>query len=253
MTDRAKILQQLIDLSRELGRPESDLAILAEGNTSARLSDDTFLVKASGVNLGTIDETGLVECRFGPLLALLSGALPDDSQVAQALMDSRVDSSAKRPSVEAMFHAQLLKLPGINFVGHTHPIAVNAILCSAHVEAFATHRRFPDEIVCCGTRSAVVPYVDPGVPLAREIESAAAQFIQDDGTAPKVILLKNHGLIAPAASTSGVLAATLMAQKAARIFLGAQSIGGATAMPTSHVGRIANRPDEHYRQRQLKM
>ena len=43
------ILSQLVELSRELGRPEYDLAIAGEGNTSARESADTFWVKASGI------------------------------------------------------------------------------------------------------------------------------------------------------------------------------------------------------------
>ena len=40
------------------------LAILGEGNTSARCTDDTFLVKASGTCLGTLSKDDVVECRF---------------------------------------------------------------------------------------------------------------------------------------------------------------------------------------------
>lgn len=253
MSDRSRTLNLLIDLSHELGRRENDLVILAEGNTSARLSDETFIVKASGANLATIDASGLVECRFAPLLQLLDGPPLDDAAVEAALMDCRVDPAAKKPSVEAVFHAQLLTLPGIAFVGHTHPANVNAILCSNEIASFADERRFPDEIVCCGTHSAVVPYVDPGVLLAREIARVTNEFVTREGAPPRVILLANHGMIAPAGSPAGVIAATLMAQKAAGIFVGARSLGGAVAMPRQQVARIADRPDEHYRRRQLKM
>ena len=45
----------------------------------------------------------------------------------------------------------------------------------------------------------------------------------------------------------------MMAEKAARIFMQAELLGGATSLSGENVARIANRPDEHYRQRQLKM
>src|SRR5262249_26284454 len=60
--NRADRLQSLLRLSRELGREDRGLAILAEGNTSTRLEDGRFFVKASGANLGTLSELGVVEC-----------------------------------------------------------------------------------------------------------------------------------------------------------------------------------------------
>ncbi|NBX60264.1 MAG: class II aldolase, partial [Opitutaceae bacterium] len=42
------LTKQLLELSHQLGREDRALAILGEGNTSARLSADTFVVKASG-------------------------------------------------------------------------------------------------------------------------------------------------------------------------------------------------------------
>src|SRR5579862_8369230 len=56
MIDRTAILEELIALSRWLGDPAHDLAILGEGNSSALLDDQTFLVKASGRELRTADE-----------------------------------------------------------------------------------------------------------------------------------------------------------------------------------------------------
>ena len=52
------ILQDLLNLSHELGREDRGLAMLGEGNTSARLTEDTFLVKASGTCLGTLEGRG---------------------------------------------------------------------------------------------------------------------------------------------------------------------------------------------------
>ena len=44
----------LIKLSHDLGREDRAWAILGEGNASIRLDAETFLVKASGCNLGTL-------------------------------------------------------------------------------------------------------------------------------------------------------------------------------------------------------
>src|SRR5580658_9552578 len=107
----------LLRLSRELGREERDLAILGEGNTSCRLDEDTFLVKASGSSLATLEENQLVACRFAYLLPLLATAELSDTDIEQALLNSRVDANAPKPSVEAVFHAYLLTLPGVSVVG----------------------------------------------------------------------------------------------------------------------------------------
>jgi hypothetical protein len=45
----------------------------------------------------------------------------------------------------------------------------------------------------------------------------------------------------------------LMAEKAAKIFVGAAALGGPVFFSNHNVERIAGRPDEAYRQRALKM
>lgn len=245
-------LRRLLQLSHELGREDRRLALLAEGNTSARLDDRTFAVKSSGANLATLDRRGLTACRFDALLPLLEFESADDAVVDAALFAARADAKAKKPSVEAVFHAWLLTLPGVNYVGHTHPVAVNRILCSKHARLFAQRRLFPDEIVCCGIESVFVPYTDPGLPLAQAIRRAVVASIKRLARAPRVILLENHGLIALGPTPESVLATTLMTVKAAEIFTGAAALGGVPRFLTpAQVARIAGRPDEHYRQRAL--
>lgn len=248
-------LTSLLKLSHDLGREERDLAILGEGNTSCRVDAETFLVKASGSSLANLQENQLVACRFSVLLPLLKAEELSDAEVEKALLASRVDQSQPKPSVEAVFHAYFLTLPGIEVVGHTHPIAVNAALCAGDATArrFAAERRFPDEIVCCGAKSALVPYVDPGIKLAQAIQRETEQFITAENRPPRLVLIQNHGLIALGATTGSVLAATLMAEKTARIFLGAESLGGAVPLTPQNVARIDSRPDEHYRQKMLKL
>jgi rhamnose utilization protein RhaD (predicted bifunctional aldolase and dehydrogenase) len=245
----------LLKLSHDLGREDRDLAMLGEGNASCRLDEETFLVKASGSSLAHLQESQLVVCRFSALLPLLGAGPMTDAEVEKALLDSRLDPTQPKPSVEAVFHAYLLSLPGIEVVGHTHPVAVNSILCSSGdaPQRLAGERRFPDEIVCCGAKSVLVPYVDPGTLLAQKIREETEKFILAENRPPRVILLQNHGLIACGATTGSVLAATLMAEKTARIFIGAAAVGSPTSLSPQHVARIDSRPDEHYRQRMLKL
>ena len=246
------VTARLLDLSHQLGREERKLAILGEGNTSTRVSADTFVVKASGSNLATLAPAGVTECRFASLLPLLDAKKMTDAAIDEALFASRVDANAKKPSVEAIFHAYLLTLPGVNFVGHTHPIAVNKVLCSKFARTFAKRRTFPDEIVCCGVESVFVPYTDPGLKLSQAIRRAVVAYIKRLGRAPRVILLENHGFIGLGATPEAVMAATLMGVKAAEIFAGAAAIAGSPRFLTpAQVARIAGRPDEHYRQKAL--
>lgn len=246
-------LQELLTLSHEIGREDRGLAMLGEGNTSARLSDETFLVKASGTCLGTLQPEDVVECRFSALLPLLEKASLSDAEIDQALLGARVDANAKKPSVEAVFHAYFLTLPGVKFVGHSHATSVNQILCSPRARDFASRRMFPDEIVCCGTASVFVPYTDPGLKLAQAIREATEDFIKQRHQQPRVVLMENHGIITLGATRQAVLSAMLMAEKAARVFVGAAALGGPVFFSDANVQRIAGRPDEAYRQRALKL
>lgn len=250
-----KKIEQLLELSHELGKEERGLAILGEGNTSVKLDDNSFLVKASGSCLGTLSKDGLAECSSKAILDLFEKDEMTDVEVDQALMDARVDKDAKKPSVEATFHGYLLSLPDVNFVGHTHPVNVNKLLCSGNGRDFAERRIFPDQIVCCGAESVFVPYVDPGLELAKAIKEQVEFFIGRTSRAPVTILIENHGLICLGKTWQGVLAATLMANKSAEILAGAMACSNGTAVFLGHdqVERIAGRPDEHYRQKVLNL
>ncbi len=244
-------LAALLELSHEIGREDRHLAILGEGNTSARLEGGQFAVKASGAALATLTEAEVTCCHSAAVLALLDRKNLPDAAVEQALLESRVDPQARKPSIETLFHAWLLTLEGVNFVGHCHPTAVNQILTSPRARDFAEHRMFPDEIVMCGPTSVYVPYADPGLPLAWQVRERTRDFIREYKHQPRLILLQNHGLIAIGPTPKAVLGTILMATKAAMIFAGAAAMGGPTFLLPQHVERITARPDEAHRQRQL--
>jgi len=247
-------LELLLNLSHELGQESRNMAMLGEGNTSTRRDGETFWVKASGTQLRTLKPEQAVACRNRAVLDLMDRtAKMTDEEINQALLDCRVDPKALKPSVEALFHGYLLSLPEVNFVGHVHAVAVNQILCSPRARDFAEKRIFPDEIVCCGAESVLVPYTDPGLVLAQSIRERTRAHIEKHGAHPRLILLENHGIIALGKTPQAVLAALLMAEKTAAIWVGAAALGGPIFLTPENVRRIAQRPDEHYRQRALNL
>ena len=251
------VLQQLVDMSRNLGDPAHDYAILGEGNTSARIDAESFWVKASGAELRTIDANGFVKIRFDHVLSMLEfSELPDD-QIKEKLNSARVDPRATaRPSVETVLHALILQLDNryegekVSFVGHTHPTAVNAILCSQQAEEAIAGRLFPDEIVYCGPAPVYIPYIDPGLPLARAVRDAIDGYLEEYRETPKVVLLQNHGLFVLGKTASEVENITAMYVKTARVILGAYALGGPRFMTPQAVERIHTRPDESYRRQE---
>ena len=246
-------VQSLLELSHHLGGERLRMAILGEGNTSVRIDEETFAVKASGSNLASLTSADVTHCAFNRLLPLLDKSSATDVEVDQALLAARLDPAAKKPSIEALFHAYLLTLPGVRCVGHVHAIAVNQILCSPRAREFAERRACPDEIVMCGVESVFVPYAEPGLGLSQAIRREVVAFVKRTGRDPKIILLQNHGIIAVGSSPKSVLGSLLMAEKAAEIFVGAASLGGPVSLTAEQCERIAGRPDEHYRQKMLGM
>ncbi|MEV8268680.1 class II aldolase/adducin family protein [Microbacterium sp. NPDC076911] len=197
----------LTDLSRKLGDPAMDAALLGEGNTSIREGDAE------------------VDALFSEIAA----------------------REGRRPSVEALLHVVIYEATGAQVVAHSHPTSVNALLCSQRAELLVEGALFPDQIVVLGATPLLVPYIDPGIRLAREVRGLLRAHIEKHGGAPRVIYLRNHGMFALGANAAEVLGATAMAQKCARALIGAESVGGVKFMPAEEVGRIDSRPDEKYR------
>jgi rhamnose utilization protein RhaD (predicted bifunctional aldolase and dehydrogenase) len=187
------------------------------------------------------------------VFALLDRPGLSDAEVKAGLTAAKTEQGPGHPSVETLLHAICLSLDGVNFVGHTHPTAVNSLTCSVGFEAAFAGRLFPDEIVVCGPVPLLVPYVDPGVPLARHIQESLSRHLDQHGEPPRVILMQNHGLIALGRSSQQVENITTMMVKTARILLGTFAAGGPRFMTQADVDRIHTRPDELYRRQQLKL
>ena len=222
-----KIIADLIAMARHLGQPENDAVVLAEGNVSAKLDSKRFIVKASDAFLKELCREGLVTVSFKKVLSILQmknvGQAESQILVKEAVIDPK---SGIRPSSETFFHAVLLNNKGVNYIGHTHPAAVNAILCSQNASEIFTRPIFPYQEVVCGPKPLYVPYAEPGFNLAIAILERLQTHLARWGTPPRVILLENHGMIALGETAQDVEMVTAVFDKAARILAGTTVFGG---------------------------
>lgn len=245
------LLQSLVTLSHELGREDRHLAILGEGNTSARGDDGTFWVKASGSQLGAITEGGFTQVKLDAILELVEREQMTQEEVQAIWPQVMVDAQQKRPSVETFLHALCLSEGGASWIAHTHPVSCNAILCSQLGAEPFMRPLFPDGIVVCGRHPAVVPYVDPGFDLAKAVRTELRRYQDAYGASPKLLLMVNHGITALGKTMQEALNITRMADKWARTLIGTYTLGGPHFMPDHEAARIDSRLDEHYRRGQL--
>lgn len=184
-------LTQLIDVSTLYGKDKT-FVIAGGGNTSFK-DESHIWVKASGVALETIDENGFV-CLSRAKLKIVSSktysgdATEREAEVKADLAHAIVSAGNNRPSVETSMH----EIIDYQFVVHTHPTLVNALMCSTNAE------RICFELF--GDQSLFIPYTDPGYILFKKVESEIARFTSKFGKAPQIIFLENHGVFVAADS-----------------------------------------------------
>jgi len=249
---RGAILDGLVALARALGDESRRYAILGEGNVSARVDDASFFIKASGASLATATVQALVQVDLRRVLDLVKTPHSDDVATTAALQAAVVTPGATlRPSVETGMHAVLLARTGKPWIAHTHPTVITGVLCSHHAKALVVGALFPDQVVVCGQHPLLLPYIDPGVPLAGALAEGLDRHLDRYGLPPKAIYLQNHGFVAVGGTAAEALAITDMAVKAATVLTVAFAAGGPSYLPASEAARIAGRSDEHYRQRVL--
>ena len=247
-----EILQSLVDMSHYVGEPGRGYAILGEGNSSARIDADSMYIKASGTSLGIMKPSDFLAVSISKVTGILDDPGATDDDVRENLRAALLDSTETRlPSVETVLHALLYEYPEYNFIAHTHPVACNGLLCSVNAKEAMLGRLCPDHIVVMGRASVYVPYVDPGLVLAREVRARVREFVENENEPPKAMALESHGFFAQGPTAKSVMNITDMAEKMAYVLLGSYSAGGPKFMPQKDIDRIATRPDEAYRQKEI--
>ncbi len=184
-SDKDAVLAEITALSNEFGA--DPLFTRAGGGNSSAKVDGVLYIKPSGVSMATMAADDLVPLDLKVLNDALDAPDPDPSfgdPVNHIATVARVVEGPRRPSVEILFHALIPE----TYVLHTHPLLINSITCNADGEAL-TRELFGDDVVW-------VPYVDPGLPLARLIKQRRAEHAERTGApVPRIVFLMNHGLI----------------------------------------------------------
>src|SRR5712664_3179095 len=163
-------LVSLRDLSARVGS-DPLLVQASNGNTSIKL-DGILWIKASGKWLAHATQEEMLV----PLeLAEVKESVLNDTEIASP--DTR--KNELRPSIETAMHAVLRH----RIVIHVH--SINAI-------AWAIRLDGPGQLEerLAGLHWRWIPYAASGMPLAREVEKAAAGAPETD-----VLILGNHGLV----------------------------------------------------------
>jgi rhamnose utilization protein RhaD (predicted bifunctional aldolase and dehydrogenase) len=233
----AEVPAELVALTRRVGDPAADLVVLAEGNTSVRLSGDRFAVKASGSRMDIAEAGDFVIGELPELVDVLERGGTDQETLSRLL-----SAGTSRASIETLVHVVALAA-GATWVAHTHPTAVVGLLAVREARELWEAPLFPDEAVVLG-EPVWVPYAAPGIALGTAVHAAVRERLDRDGAAPRLVLLGNHGIVALGATATEVETITTMAVKAARVRSVALGAGTLTPLGIEHARELAGRPDE---------
>lgn len=253
------LAEEISDLATRAGSPEADLTILAEGNAAVLdAENDRFLVKASGVVMGSATAEDWVWVSLSKSVEILEDALkngrsPKLDSALDAILKSAVTPQGmqKKASIETLVHVVAFHLLESTWSLHTHPTPVVALAASKDAASHYSGTVFPDESVICGPIPLFLPYDEPGLSLGLGFYKGAIEYREKYGMSPRQIILGNHGLCTFGNGKEEALATTQIAVKAARVRLGALSAGGINFIPNSAAETIAFRPDEVARRKLL--
>ena len=151
---------------------------------------DRLWVKASGVSLATISESGfaLQSCETNLITEKVYSSNADEreEQVKRDLEEATL-TKGKRPSVETSMHNAI----NYAFVVHLHPTLVNGLMCSQNAES--------ELIKLFGDTHLFVEYTDPGYILFKKVNDKIEEYRKTyNDKEPKVIWLQNHGVFVAA-------------------------------------------------------
>jgi rhamnose utilization protein RhaD (predicted bifunctional aldolase and dehydrogenase)/NAD(P)-dependent dehydrogenase (short-subunit alcohol dehydrogenase family) len=138
---------------------------------------DVLFVKGSGAPLDTVGPRDLPGLDLARLRRLRRLESLSDGEMVNQLRTHLLEASSPNPSVETLLHAFLPH----RFVDHSHADAVLALTNQPEGEALVRE--------ALGERVVVVPYIMPGLPLAK----AVAEAVENQPGAQGAVLLK-HGL-----------------------------------------------------------
>lgn len=185
------------------------------GNTSLK-ADGVLRIKASGTWLSQAQEAEIfVPVPLEPLLEAVARKDPA-AETPHVFVTAASDPSGLRPSIEMTVHAVIPQ----RVVVHVHCVETIALGVRQDAQSRLAER-------LAGMDWILVPYVRPGLPLARAIAAAL-------GPRTDVIVLGNHGLVVAAGTVAE--AEALLGAVCARL---ASPVRAAQAPDLDGLGRLA--------------
>jgi rhamnose utilization protein RhaD (predicted bifunctional aldolase and dehydrogenase) len=205
-------IQDLLDLAARLGR--DPLLVQGPGGNISLKRDGVMWVKASGTwMMDAITQSILVPLDIAAVLAGLAAGDPS-CETCSAFVRHDLLPSPLRPSIETTLHAVMPQ----RVVVHVHCVETIAQACLSDApERLATP--------LAGLDWAFVPYVRPGVSLARTM----AEHLHRESN---VVVLGKHGLViagdtvAEAAQLRAEVSRRLALAPRPRLRVGRESLGG---------------------------
>lgn len=166
------------------------------GNLSARLDAHTFLISASGTQLGRLGEDDVV-------------LYPDAT-------------SGRKPSKEVPMHRAVYDVrPDVGAVLHGAPFYSTLVACS---DADVPQGLFVEAMYYL-ERTASVPYFHPG-------SEALGEAVREEAKTANVLFLKNHGVLVFDATVADALMGLQVLEFACRMVVTARAAGVAlTSLP----------------------
>lgn len=196
--------KELVAVCRRLW--ERDLIGAGEGNVSARLGPDRFLVTPAGVGKGSLRPAELVVVDG-------AGAVVGGRGRASSELRMHLAAYAARPDAAALVHAHPLTAIALTVAGLPPP-----------------NHLVPEASVTLG-EMAVAPFATPGT---EEVPRALAPLLPQHD----VILLERHGALALGASLAEACDRMETLERVARVALLARLAGRCEPLPAEAVARV---------------
>jgi len=170
------MVNELIEISQKFSQG-IEWVQAAGGNTSVK-DKESMLIKASGMRLSEISTNhGFVAVDHVKIAQFFNNGIEssEESKTSKQFVTNCIlGDNTFLPSMETGFHAVLDK-----YVIHTHPIYLNAILCSKNSKSII-------EKLFSNLDFTYIPYLAPGYFLSKQIAKSDKK---------PILFLENHGLI----------------------------------------------------------
>jgi len=230
------LINEILELGHSLGGHAGRLVLGGEGAIGARITDSRLVVTRRGAKLGKLEAADLGHYDMERLSEVIAPepALPEDLTGAQL----HAGHGAEVHEDLTLFGCLLALDPALRLAVHIHPVAIDQITASPRARQFADRRIAHNEVLAVGSAMLLVNYAEPGLTLTREIQKKMILWRDRNKTAPRVILVQNHGVILLGATNAGLIDSIEALLKYAELFIGASLLGGPVFLTPQAITQI---------------